>query len=257
MSSKLSVDQPTTEQSELQLQRDCFLWTWNCHPETRMCLWHVTNEMKPYPGEPKRNFFERVAKAKAAGLVPGVSDLHFQWMGQLHVFELKVKKNGLSDEQKKYRDKMLQQGARFYEVRDFHTFKSFFTNILINTEMLKMQVIGHLGKDAEVKEYNGKNVINFSVAHSEKGRDGQSKTTWVECSYWTDKTGIVPYLKKGTQIYTEGMPEVRTYGKNDGTTGVSLTLRVGQVQLLGSANMLTQPVGQRVVNSQSIEDLPF
>jgi single-strand DNA-binding protein len=33
---------------------------------------------------------------------------------------------------------------------------------------------------------------------------------------------------------SEGTPEVRTYPKNDGTTGVSLTLRVQSVQLLGS-----------------------
>ncbi len=34
-------------------------------------------------------------------------------------------------------------------------------------------------------------------------------------------------------MYVEGTPEVRTYTKNDGTTGVSLTLRVLSVQLLG------------------------
>jgi single-strand DNA-binding protein len=45
---------------------------------------------------------------------------------------------------------------------------------------------------------------------------------------------VAPYLKKGTQVYAEGTPEVRTYPKNDGTTGVSLTLRVLSVQLLGS-----------------------
>lgn len=56
----------------------------------------------------------------------------------------------------------------------------------------------------------------------------------MECAYWTDRTAIAPYLKKGTQVYVEGSPEVRTYPKNDGTTGVSLTLRVGSVQLLGS-----------------------
>jgi single-strand DNA-binding protein len=44
---------------------------------------------------------------------------------------------------------------------------------------------------------------------------------------------VAPYLKKGTQVYAEGTPEVRTYPKNDGTTGVSLTLRVQSVQLLG------------------------
>ncbi|HEY8972202.1 MAG TPA: single-stranded DNA-binding protein [Puia sp.] len=104
--------------------------------------------------------------------------------------------------------------------------------------MIKLQVIGNLGKDCVTNTVNGKNVINFNVAHTEKFRDAQGnqkdKTIWVECAYWTDRTGIAPYLKKGTQVYAEGTPEVRTYPKNDGTTGVSLTLRVQSVQLLGS-----------------------
>jgi single-strand DNA-binding protein len=104
--------------------------------------------------------------------------------------------------------------------------------------MIKLQVIGNLGKDCITNTVNGKNVINFNVAHTEKFKDAQGnqkdKTIWVECAYWTDRTGIAPYLKKGTQVYAEGTPEVRTYPKNDGTTGVSLTLRVSSVQLLGS-----------------------
>ena len=101
-----------------------------------------------------------------------------------------------------------------------------------------MQVIGNLGKDCVTNTVNGKSVINFSVAHTEKYKDAQGnqkdKTIWVECAYWTDRTGIAPYLKKGTQVYVDGAPEVRTYPKNDGTTGASLTLRVLSVQLLGN-----------------------
>ena len=104
--------------------------------------------------------------------------------------------------------------------------------------MIKLQVIGNLGKDCLTNVVNGKNVINFNVAHTEKFRDQQNnlkeKTTWVECAYWTDRTGIAPYLRKGTQVYVEGTPEVRTYQKNDGSFGASLTLRVFNVQLLGS-----------------------
>lgn len=106
--------------------------------------------------------------------------------------------------------------------------------------MIKLQVIGHLGKDCITNTVNGKNVINFSVAHTEKFKDAQGnqkdKTTWVECAYWTDRTGIAPYLRKGTQVYAEGTPEVRSYPKNDGTTGVSLIMRVFSVQLLGGRN---------------------
>ncbi|HEY4151517.1 MAG TPA: single-stranded DNA-binding protein [Chitinophagaceae bacterium] len=104
--------------------------------------------------------------------------------------------------------------------------------------MIKLQVIGNLGKDCVTNAVNGKNVINFNVAHTEKFKDAQGnqkdKTIWVECAYWTDRVGIAPYLKKGTQVYVEGSPEVRTYQKTDGSTAASLTLRVFSVQLLGT-----------------------
>ena len=106
--------------------------------------------------------------------------------------------------------------------------------------MIKLQVIGNLGKDGVVNNVNGKNVINFSVAHTEKFKDAQGvqkdKTIWVECAYWTDRTGIAPYLKKGTQVYAEGQPDIRSYTAKDGTQGTSLSLRVSSVQLLGGRN---------------------
>ena len=106
--------------------------------------------------------------------------------------------------------------------------------------MIKMQVIGRLGKDCVVNTVNGKNVINFTVAHSEKYRDSQGnnqeKTTWVDCAYWTDRTAVSPYLTKGTQVFVEGTPEVRSFTRQDGTGGASLSLRVREVQLLGSKN---------------------
>jgi single-strand DNA-binding protein len=104
--------------------------------------------------------------------------------------------------------------------------------------MIKLQVIGNLGKDCVVNTVNGKNVMNFTVAHTEKFKDStgaqREKTTWVDCAYWSDRTGIAPYLKKGTQVYAEGTPEVRTYTTQDGKNGASLTLRVLNIQLLGS-----------------------
>src|SRR3954453_6050670 len=103
--------------------------------------------------------------------------------------------------------------------------------------MIKLQVIGNLGKDGIVNNVNGKNVINFSVAHTEKFKDAQGvqkdKTIWVECAYWTDRTAIAPYLKKGTLVFAEGQPEVRNYTTKDGAQGSSLSLRVSSVQLLG------------------------
>jgi single-strand DNA-binding protein len=104
--------------------------------------------------------------------------------------------------------------------------------------MLKLLVIGHLGKDATVNVVNGKNVINFTVAHTEKYKDAQGvqidKTTWVDCAYWTERTAIAPYLKKGTQVYTEGTPDIRTYTTSDGRNSATITLRVQSIQLVGA-----------------------
>jgi len=103
--------------------------------------------------------------------------------------------------------------------------------------MIKMQIIGNLGKDCVVNTVNGKNVMNFTVAHTEKFRDSQGnsqeKTTWVDCAYWTDKTAVAQYLTKGKQVYVEGQPEAKAFQRNDGTPGSSLSLRVREIQLLG------------------------
>lgn len=106
-----------------------------------------------------------------------------------------------------------------------------------NNSMIKLTAIGNLGRDAVLNTVSGKNVINFTVAHTERYKDAQGnqkdKTIWVDCAYWTERTGIAPYLKKGTQVYVEGQPEVRTYTNKDGVHGATLSLRVSSVQLLG------------------------
>ena len=111
--------------------------------------------------------------------------------------------------------------------------------------MIKLQVIGNLGKDCTVKEVNGKNVINFSVAHSERYKDNQGnqkeRTTWVECAYWTDKTAVAQYLTKGKTIYAEGAPDTDAYMNKDNQAAATLRMRVQTVQLLGGNN----PDGQQ------------
>lgn len=142
--------------------------------------------------------------------------------------------------------------------------------------MIKLQVIGNLGKDCVVNTVSGKNVINFTVANTERYRDSQGvnqeKTTWVDCAYWTDKTGIAPYLTKGRQVFVEGSPEVRTFTRQDGSSGASLSLRVREVQLLGgkgenggaapAASTAAAPAASASVPSASdvtepVDDLPF
>ena len=134
--------------------------------------------------------------------------------------------------------------------------------------MVKASIIGHLGKDALVKEISGKMVINFSVAHTESFKNSEGvkieKTIWVECAYWSEKTSIAPYLKKGTQVYVEGQPSADAYTNNEGKAVSSLRLRVSQIQLLSSnrneqsqsqPQQKTQPV--QAVSNDDPDDLPF
>ncbi|MES2429522.1 MAG: single-stranded DNA-binding protein [Bacteroidota bacterium] len=103
--------------------------------------------------------------------------------------------------------------------------------------MIKLQIVGNLGKDCIVKEVNGKNVINFSVAHTERFKDSQGnqkeRTTWVECAYWSDKTAISQYLTKGKMVYAEGAPEADGYLNKENQPAATLRMRVQNIQLLG------------------------
>lgn len=131
--------------------------------------------------------------------------------------------------------------------------------------MLKLALIGNLGKDCNTNVVNGNHVINFSVAHSDKIRDQENnlieKTVWVECAYWTEKTGVVNFLRKGQQVYAEGIPEVKSFTKKDGSTGISLSLRVMYLQLVGSSSgdgLHKISEKEKDAANQSVsDDLPF
>lgn len=106
--------------------------------------------------------------------------------------------------------------------------------------MIKLQIVGNLGKDCTVNEVSGRKVINFSVAHTDKFKDAsgniREKTYWVECAYWTDRTAIAQYLLKGKMVYAEGTPEADGYLNREGQAAATLRMRVRDIQLLGGGN---------------------
>ena len=73
--------------------------------------------------------------------------------------------------------------------------------------MLQIEIIGNIGNDAQVKDFNGKKYIAFNVAHSEKFKNQQGveteRTTWVSVLK-PGESGIVQYLKKGTPVFVRG-----------------------------------------------------
>ena|SRR5687767_6093535 len=104
--------------------------------------------------------------------------------------------------------------------------------------MLKLQVIGYIGKDAVMHQHGTENCLNFSVAHTDKFKNADGvlteKTTWVECSWWLDgRSTVGQYLKKGTLIWAEGSPMTRVWENKEGKKSASLGIRIFNLQLLG------------------------
>lgn len=118
--------------------------------------------------------------------------------------------------------------------------------------MLKLNVIGSVGADATTNNVNGKQVINFNVAVNEKWTtsEGEKKerTTWVSCSLWRE-TKVVDYLKKGTKVYLDGIPSVKTYKDSKGETQANLQLNVSELILLQSKQSENEQSNQQQSNS--------
>lgn len=135
--------------------------------------------------------------------------------------------------------------------------------------MIKLQFIGHLGRDVVKKEVNGSTVYNFPVAVNERFKNAQGileeRTIWVDCALW-DKGNVAPYLVQGVMVYVEGAPKVEAYvSTTTGAMGCALRLRVFSLQLLSrkdeekrKATMAEVPVPEaELVQEQPADDLPF
>jgi single-strand DNA-binding protein len=102
--------------------------------------------------------------------------------------------------------------------------------------MQELNLIGHLGKDAEIKGGNGKEFSAFSVAVTERWKDKddvqQEKTTWYDCI--SNKTGVAKYMKKGSKVFVRGNLKASIYQNKDKEHLVSLSVNVNMIELLDS-----------------------
>lgn len=106
--------------------------------------------------------------------------------------------------------------------------------------MLKLEVIGNLGADAERVQENQRIFVKFRVAHTEKftSSDGQitSSTVWVSC-FWTNSGGnLLQYLKKGTKVFVRGYMSVNIFDSAvKHCKDVGITVNVCEIELCGGA----------------------
>jgi single-strand DNA-binding protein len=103
--------------------------------------------------------------------------------------------------------------------------------------MMLMIGMARLGNDPEVRyTADGKALMDLSLAFS-YGRkvDGKQPTQWVTGTMWGDRCEkLKPYLAKGQQVFVSMTePHVEEYKRRDGTTGVSLRARIGELEFAG------------------------
>ncbi len=93
---------------------------------------------------------------------------------------------------------------------------------------------GRLGRDSEVKYIpSGTAVLEFSLA-VDTGFGDKKSSFWLKCAMFGDRgQKLSQYLLKGQQVIVSGELSPREYQSGDGTTKVSLELRVNSVELIG------------------------
>lgn len=82
-----------------------------------------------------------------------------------------------------------------------------------------VQLIGRLGKDPEVKNFNEKKKASFSIATTDsyKNQKGEKveDTQWHNVVIWGKLAGVAEkYLKKGNEVAVEGKLVHRIYETN-------------------------------------------
>lgn len=130
----------------------------------------------------------------------------------------------------------------------------------------KVQVIGHLGADPEMRyTASGKAVTNFSVASSRKFKGGngelQEETEWFRVTTWDRLAETCSqYLTKGRLVYVEGRLQTRSYDDKDGIKRYSTEVVAQEVKFLGGGERSEsgpRDYSRDIDGGVEPDDLPF
>ena len=91
---------------------------------------------------------------------------------------------------------------------------------------------GHLGRDAELKNFSGADILKFSLAVT-TGWGEKKRSSWYECAvFGKQAVSLADKIHKGDAVTVVGEPTVRKWESN-GKSGTTVDVRVNQVVLLG------------------------
>lgn len=141
----------------------------------------------------------------------------------------------------------------------------------------RVTILGRVGKDPEIKQFDGGSKFSFSVATTERGYTAKNgtvipeKTEWHNIVCWKGLATIAErFVKKGDLIYIEGKITTRSW-ETDGKKHYMTEIVADNIELLGSKSEKTEkdpfdepPMGEPVYKENlydkgvnAADDLPF
>ena len=112
--------------------------------------------------------------------------------------------------------------------------------------MFRIEIIGNIGNDAEIKSIKGNDYHSFSIAYTDN-RGNENSPIWIRClKKISDNDKIGKWLKKGTKVYISGMPYTSAYQKQDNSIASDLNVFVNTLELIGGKS-----------KESKSDDLPF
>lgn len=114
--------------------------------------------------------------------------------------------------------------------------------------MVRTEIIGNLGAEAEVKEFgeDKEKYVSMSVAVTDKDKD----TTWWSVLKRGDGGGLLQYLKKGTKVFLRGEPVIKMYQDKHKEHHISFNMYASEIYLCGEKEHKSEATGKN-------EKLPF
>lgn len=107
--------------------------------------------------------------------------------------------------------------------------------------MLKIEMIGNLGADVEVRDVNGSKFASFRMAHTDKwtNQNGEEKesTIWVDVTVNNTESKVLQYLKSGVKVFVRGIGRLRVYSsQKDRCMKAGLTIIANEIELCGGSS---------------------
>lgn len=121
--------------------------------------------------------------------------------------------------------------------------------------MIRIEMIGNLGADAELKDNNGRKFVSFRVAHTDKWKNSQTgqdnvSTVWASCAINGDAHNLLPYLKKGVKVFIRGSVQLNMYSSpKTQQMECGLNIAVWEIELCGGQKAETDSTNNNATTS--------